>query len=175
MEWFDLIGNAATGGVLGVVGSIIGGVTKYFQRKQEMEEAGRERAHELAMIEMQMKQGQSETENELKIIEAQVAGQMKAGSYDLGIKHQGVSGWVNNIRSLFRPFLTLTLWVLSMAALLLVTWPLYSDGAGVVILTAAETVDLIRYVVQSIVFSASAATLWWFGDRALTPPGYRPR
>lgn len=171
MEWVDLIGNAATGGLLGVFGSIIGGVTQYFQRKQQMEEAGRERAHELALIEAQMRQGQSETENELRIIEAQVSGSIKEGSYALDVTHRGVSRWVNNIRSLFRPFLTLALWGLLAAVMAMI---FYSD-ALISLFNEGELTELVRYVVQSIVFSAATATVWWFGDRALAPPGGKQR
>jgi hypothetical protein len=171
MEWLDLIGNAATGGLLGVFGSVIGGVTKYFQKKQEIEEAGRERSHELTLIEMEMKRGASETENELKIIEAGVAGNIREASYTLPVAVSGASVWVNNIRSLFRPFLTLALWGLLTGVVVMV---LYGDRLSD-LFVEGELSDLIKYVVQSIVFAASTATMWWFGDRALAPPGTKDR
>ena len=33
--------------------------------------------------------------------------------------------------------------------------------------------ELLRYIVYSVVFAWSTAVLWWFGDRAMTPPGFR--
>jgi len=43
---------------------------------------------------------------------------------------------------------------------------LFSDG---------QLANMTRYIVYSMVFSAATATVWWFGDRALTPPNMKAR
>ena len=66
------------------------------------------------------------------------------------------SRWVINILRLVRPSLTLLLWIIT-AAIFFVT----QDSA----------------VIEAAVFAATAATLWWFGDRAprMNPQSLRHR
>jgi len=55
--------------------------------------------------------------------------------------------WVNAVRGLTRPFLTLLLWLIAG-----IIW-FGADAAGRDSITETAT------------FAATAATLWWFGDR----------
>ena len=48
-----------------------------------------------------------------------------------------------------------------------------AEGVLREVLTAEDIAALIRYMVFSVFFCASTATVWWFGDRALTPPGMK--
>jgi hypothetical protein len=41
--------------------------------------------------------------------------------------------------------------------------------------TPEQAKELLVYDVKSLVFSASTAVVWWFGDRAFAPPGMKNR
>ena len=58
------------------------------------------------------------------------------------------SQWVINLLRLVRPCLTLTLWIIT---------------AGIFVQTQNQA------IAEAAVFAATAATLWWFGDRAPKP------
>lgn len=66
--------------------------------------------------------------------------------------------------------LTVLLWVTCG----LVLW-LLTSGLTAGYLKEAAASRLVEYTVRSIVFAASTATVWWFGDRALQPPGTKHR
>ena len=55
--------------------------------------------------------------------------------------------WVNAVRALTRPVLTLLLW--------LITW---------LVFVASPEAEQVK-IVETSTFAATAATLWWFGDR----------
>jgi hypothetical protein len=55
--------------------------------------------------------------------------------------------WVNAVRGLTRPFLTLLLWLIAG----MIWFGADAEGRGAITETAT--------------FAATAATLWWFGDR----------
>lgn len=176
MDWLgDLIGvgaNVASGGVVGIIGSLAGGVVKLFQARAERKAREQEMAHELRLLDMQQKARREETEQELLLAQATSDGAARAASYDLGMERASTYRWIDGLRSLFRPFLTLALWGLSGWIFVLTIQVLDNDGGRLASLFSfAEAADLIRYQVQNIVFCASMATAWWFGDRALTPPG----
>jgi len=115
-------------------------------------------------MELNMKAGQIETENELAITQTQgsytgLSESLKADAA-IGPTHM----IVNDIKALFRPFLTLSLW--GMATYVFIRVVENPTDA----LTPEEVIALIRYMVYSVFFCASTATTWWFGDRALSPP-----
>ncbi len=168
MDWSTIIGTAVTagsGGIFGVLGSVTGGVFKFMNRKQDMKEAQAERQHELNLYEKQKEQTQMENEFEIDQINEQGSWDGLAASYGLQITSPDCSMWVNNIKSLFRPFLTTLLVCISA---FIIWWLLHNDQG---ILTQVELNELLKYAVNSIVFSACTAVTWWFGDRALSPPG----
>lgn len=84
--------------------------------------------------------------------------------------------WVNAIKSLYRPFITTVLVVLvyqlfcDIVAGLGGTESVLSD-----IFTGQELKEIMRYIVYSVVFSASTAVTWWFSERAFQPPGLKNR
>ena len=59
--------SAASGGLLGIVGSLVGVFAKSRQAKIEHERRKDEYAHELALQRLQIEKGDRETENELAI------------------------------------------------------------------------------------------------------------
>lgn len=172
MEYLiDAISGIASGGILGAVGALIGFAGKYFQEQQRQAWEEKKWDNEAVMLRLNMEARLAETENELKIVLGQADADQRVASYGLDMTTPGgVHKWVNDVRSLFRPFLTIFLWVVA----LFIVWRM-SDWVGDGLVTVDASVGLIDYVIKSVIFSASTATVWWFGDRALSPPGMKGR
>lgn len=181
MEWFgDLLGgvaSVASGGLFGLLGSVVGVGAKWLQEKQRQAWEEKKWGHETRMLELQMQARAAETEQELAIVSQEGAWNGLAASQraDTALS-VNVHTWVNDVRALFRPFLT--------AGLVVLVYVMFRDlldGLGTdqsilgAVLTEAEVKDVLRYVVYSMAFAASTAVTWWFGDRAFTPPAMRGR
>ncbi|WP_017930249.1 hypothetical protein [Robiginitomaculum antarcticum] len=147
----DILGlglDAAAGGAFGLIGTALGRVAGFFERRQTHAQEVRQWSHELALHELQMKARQQETEMQMAI-EAQQgswAGLEASINADRALG-QG-SQWVVNTLRLVRPSLTLLLWLIT---------------AYIFAVTKQDT------IIEAAVFAATAATLWWFGDRAPKP------
>lgn len=164
--------GGGAGGILGLVGGITGAITKAWQRKMELAHQLKEWAHELKLIELQNQRAREEDEHEIR--EANVTGSwgaLTASMESIQPIDPGSHPMVAAIRALFRPFLTVLLLVMA-------GWMFY------LVVTVPEIraafpdplfIDLVRYIVFSVVFTAATAAVWWFADRALTPPQYKNR
>ena len=140
--------EAAAGGLFGILGTALGRVAGYFERKQIHEQEQARWGHEYRLHELNMQARQQETELELALTAQQ--GSWKG--LEVSLKAEAALGkaslWVINMLRLVRPVITLLLWMIT-AMIFLVT----HDSA----------------IIEASVFAATAATLWWFGDRAPKP------
>jgi len=149
----DILGlglDAVAGGIFGIFGTALGRVAGYFERKQTFKQEALRWDHEYKLHELQMAAKAQEAELELALA-------AQEGSWrglDASIKADAAIGtaskWVINVLRLVRPVLTLMLWLIT-AWIFAVT----QEGS----------------IVEAAVFAATAATLWWFGDRAPKPVG----
>ena len=107
-----------------------------------------------------------ETEQELAIVsqEGSWGGLSESIKAERSVKN--VHTWVNDIRGLFRPFLTVLLWVLAGLVFYQVIKGFLVDWIG-----KTDTLELIRYMVYSVFFCASSATMWWFGGPGVDAGG----
>jgi hypothetical protein len=149
----DLLGTGASalsGGLFGLVGNIATKVFGYFEAKQAFAQKQAEWSHESELLKLQMQAKASETEQEIHVAESE-------GSWSgLGasVTAEGALGatypWVNAVRALVRPALTLGLSTFLASAF-------FALAPG----------DIDRaYVADSLVFAAVTSIVWWFGDRA---------
>lgn len=181
MEWIgEVLGmgaSVASGGVLGLVGSLAGKVGQFFQAKQERKSKQMDYDHELKLLEMQQSQASREDLHEVEMLETQGSYSGLEASINAEASIQQVSTWVNNLRSLTRPVLTFSLVgiVTWMFIVLMGAVQTGTDNALVGLLGQTAVIEILTYIIYSVVFSASTAIVWWFGDRALTPPGQRSR
>lgn len=175
MEWLsDLLGagvSVASGGIFGVVGSVLGVVAKHFQEKQRQAWEMKQWSHEESMQRLQMEARAQETEQEIQLADTEGSWAGLSESIRADSRLRPTSGWAVNVKALFRPFLTCVLWALA-AWVFLHTLNALTDPEALLvsILSAGEIKEIIKYMVYTIFFSASMATAWWFGDRALSPP-----
>jgi len=143
-----LAASAAGGGVFGLIGTALGRVAGFFETRQTQAHERARWNHETALIELQQAARAAETEAELALAET-------AGSWaglEASMQAEAAIGasyaWVNAVRALTRPVLTLLLWLIAAGIWL---------GAG--------TGERIA-ITETATFAATAATLWWFGDRS---------
>ncbi len=146
----DLIGmmaGAAGGGLFGLVGTVLGRVASFAERRQEQAHERARWAHEGELLVLQMKAEQEENEGRIALAGAQGtwAGLSASIAADAAIAPSYPI--VDAVRGLTRPVLTVLLWLIAAGIYIA------SDAAGRADIT------------QTATFAATAATLWWFGDR----------
>ncbi len=141
--------NAAAGGVFGMIGTALGRIASYFERKQAYEQEEKRWEHERKLHELQMKSRLQESEIELAITTQTASWEGLKASFVADANIGIASKWVINILRLVRPVLTLLLWLIT-------AWIFSITGDG--------------SIAEAAVFAATAATLWWFGDRAPRNP-----
>lgn len=149
----DILGTVLTGGATGVIGSIIGKAFGFIENWQKEKFAKNEHERTMDMHKLQHEIRAAELEQERDIVLEEAAANLREASYrhDQSIGKSSI--WVNNILRLVRPVLTAML-------IGLVGW-FYIDGDG-------DDADKST-IVNSIIYMASSAVLWWFGDRAMSP------
>jgi len=146
---FGLGLDAAAGGVFGIVGTALGRVAGFFERKQTFKHERERWQHEYKLHELQMMADVQETEMEIALTAQRGSWQGLEASIKADAAIGQASKWVINVLRLVRPTLTLLLWLIT-------GW------------IFAETQN--GSIAEAAVFAATAATLWWFGDRAPKPP-----
>ena len=152
MEILSTLLSGGAGGLFGVLGSLGGAFFKAKERKADRE-------HELSMRSADRADRQAGHTNDMETVRET----SKANALVSTIQAQGAA---TGIKSLFRPFLTTLLVIMSGW----IFYTLVSSDELTVYFDVDERAALIRYVVCSIIFTASTAVTWWFGDRALAPP-----
>ena len=140
--------DAVAGGAFGIIGTGLGRLAAYFERKQAFAQEEKRWGHELKLHELQMKAKKQETEMELAITAQRGSWDGLKASLEADANIGKAAQWVINILRLVRPSLTLLLWLIT-------AW------------IFARTQD--ANIADAAVFAATAATLWWFGDRAPKP------
>ena len=148
----DLIGiaaSAAGGGVFGLIGTSLGRLAGYFERRQSIAHEERRWLHEIKLSDMQTVAAAQTAEAALNEIdtEGRWAGLQASLAAEAAIA--GSYKWVDAVRALTRPFLTVLLW-----------------GIATLIWFSATPTDRVM-ITETATFAATAATLWWFGDRAV--------
>lgn len=146
----DLIGltaSAAGGGLFGLIGTALGRIAGYFERKQSQAHERARWTHESELLKLQMQARAEETEAEIALAETTGSWSGLKASMQADAAIGASYSWVNAIRGLTRPALTLLLWMIAVGIYL------GADAAGRAAITETAT------------FAATAATLWWFGDR----------
>lgn len=152
----DILGAVFSGGLTGILGSAVSGIFKFLEVRETNKEKAADRQHELRLQQMQMEAYGKETERELMIASQKTASEQLLASYRHDVDVGETSQWVANILRLVRPAITLLSWVM-----VTVIWFTLNSG----FLDDATKSDVVRYIIMTTTYTASAATLWWFGDR----------
>jgi len=140
----DFLISLLSGGATGIIGTLIGRILGFYETKQKYDQ-------ELKLLELQAKIGAEESERELAIAQAKAASDLRMASYQHDTGTGQGSQWVTDTLRLIRPVLTA---MLVLAVILL--WFTSKDSDG----------DIRTQVVVAIIYLATSAVTWWFGDRA---------
>ena len=143
-----LAASAAGGGLFGLIGTALGRVAGYFEQKQAQAHEKARWIHEVQLIELQQAAQKAETEAEIALSEVEGSWQGLAASMQADAAIASSYRWVDAVRGLTRPCLTLLLWLIAGGI-----W-LGADPAS------------RANIAETATFGATAATLWWFGDRS---------
>lgn len=147
-EVAGLAASAAGGGVFGLVGTALGRLAGFFEVRQKQQHERERWAHERRLIELQQAARAEETEAELALAETSGRWAGLKASMEAEAAIGESYPFVTAVRGLTRPVLTLALWGIATGIWL---------GAG-----PAERAA----ITDTATFAATAATLWWFGDRS---------
>lgn len=164
MDLLELGSSAATGGLLGMVGTVMGRVAAYFEARQanahERERWQHERAVRAEEAEREAQRRESDHAHDRQMASYEGLNESLRAEASVGATYR----WVNAIRALVRPVLTPVLWIVYLVVFFAIV-----EGNARTFLSAEAQDDFVGYFIANIAFAASAATLWWFGDRALPP------
>lgn len=147
-DWFGLAASAAGGGVFGVIGTALGRVAGFFEARQQHEFERAKWSHEVELMKLNMDVRRVEAETQIDVQNVQGSWEGLKASLEAEAAVPASYPFVNAIRALTRPALTLLLWAIT----------------AMVFFNVGEV--LRERVVETAVFAATAATLWWFGDRS---------
>lgn len=150
-DWLGIAASTAGGGVFGIIGTVLNRFAGYWERKQQMEHEVRKWEHETVLIDKQMQARHEESEAELALADVEGSWRGLQASMDAEAKVPESYKWVSAVRSITRPALTILLWIIT-----------------TIIFFNAQP-DYQEQIIQSSTFAATAATLWWFGDRGSQP------
>ena len=173
---WDAVLSAVTGGGTGLLGSLVSGVSEYFQQKEE-------NRHDEVMMDKENDQIKLEADRDIKVskmettaqveeAEAEAAAEIKSKSYESDARRYLSKGamrdsiWatramaaVDFVRGMTRPTLTLYLALVST----LIYWQTYQISKAVEI-SPEQAFELLRISTLGILYLFGMAVAWWFGD-----------
>ena len=173
MDWGSIVGTvlaAGTGGATGLLASILGVWVKKRQATEDRANKALDYEHEITLYELQMQDKSLEAQVNLDTTNAQGSWNGLNTSIQASMGIGVTSQWVTDVKSLFRPTLTLILWIIAFILFHTISTIDFTNNQ---VFSSTEMVELYRYMIYSVFYAASTATLWWFGDRAFAPPGQK--
>lgn len=147
-DFVGIAASAAGGGVFGLIGTSLGRLASYFERRQSIAHEERRWLHEASLQKLQ--QSAAEQQAAAQLAQTDLEGRWRG--LDASLQSEAAISdsylWVNAVRALTRPTLTILLWAIT-----------------TLIWFSADPSERSN-IVETATFAATAATLWWFGDRA---------
>jgi hypothetical protein len=147
----SVIVSGLFGGGVGLLGTLVGRVFGWLEEREKIKRLAIQNEHELKLQQMQFDARSAEREYEYAITELSTEADMRTSSY----QQDGVIGstykWVNAVRALMRPLLT----VMAISALMYV----------IILLNQLGDYTGLREAMAQLNFLAMTAYVWWFGSR----------
>lgn len=151
MDWTDILGNVASGGVLGLLGNAVTFGLSYFKNKQEHSQKIEWAQEERKTLELQGQLAAAQTAGDMAVAREKGSADAFTASQQAEAALVGETyKWVNAVRALNRPALT---------------WLCVFLTALVYFHTADR--DVQSYIATNIVVMTVAVVTWWFGQRQL--------
>jgi hypothetical protein len=186
-EIVGIVGSAASGGLLGLAGTGIQALLKYFEVREErktqialreldIRELEMERQLAMQQAEIDLEKIREQAAGDLAVMEEQVAGEVMTASYEAdkatysleSVKRltgfwKNLAGFflavVDVVRGLMRPVITLY----TLGLLTAIGWLLYMAADGII----PDIPALWLEVVRAAILLATTSVTWWFGSRQL--------
>ncbi len=150
MSILDLVTNAASGGIVGVLGS---GISKAFNivdayQTERMEKL--KNAQELALFELQMKLKTAEDAITAEVTKDTNSVELMKASYDSATALDTANGSarITDVLRLVRPTITFMMII----------------ATGVIWATSKDSM-IDKQIVDTVLFCTSSCILWWYGSR----------
>ena len=147
----DALTTIASGGVLGMIGSMLGKGFGLIDKIQESKARQQAWEHERAMLELTQKYQRELADQAQQSAQKTADAKLRIASYSQDSAMGQGSVWVINLLRLVRPVLTL--------GLVGLTAMIWYDTSNHELLTIHQD------IASTIVFCTTAALSWWFGDR----------
>ena len=157
----DVAGAILSGGATGLLGTVLSGVLGLFKAKQDLK-------RELALRELDIRLAEAEGASAERVAALEAEGAREAAAWsalDASYREAaqrwsrpgegGAMVFVDLVRGLIRPVLTVGLILLAAA----IYFSLADDDPSVPALKAR--------IIDTVLYLATAALLWWFGGRAV--------
>ena len=171
MSFVDaVLGIASSSGL----GAIVGLVGSYMAKREQRKLDEMNNSHEKDMARIDLERDAAESAQALQMAdkqieqtqaEAEIASEVSAGeafttSQLMANKPSG-STWVDALRSLMRPLITIYLLVI----VTYITFNIHATLGGLDALGKDELFALYTHIINQTVFLTVTAVLWWFGSR----------
>ena len=148
---FEVIASVLSGGATGILGSVIGTVGRFLEKKQELRKMEMEFSQELKLQELQISARSEELESEHAIALVQADADIKTASYAHDASYGPTTPVIAAILRFVRPVLTFGLLGFTVYIFFIVQ----------------EDPKIVRELSNQIMFLTTTAVAWWFGDRSL--------
>jgi hypothetical protein len=150
----SVIVSGLFGGGVGLLGTLVGRVFGWLEEREKIKRLAIQNEHELKLQQMQFDARSAEREYEYAITELSTESDMRTGSYQQDAAIGSTYKWVNAVRALMRPLLT----VISISAVMYV----------IMLLNQLGDYTGLRDALTQLNFLATTAFVWWFGARDTT-------
>lgn len=163
----SIMGSSGLGAVVGLIGSAY---TKYLELKTLKERLSFEKAMaEIRTKELELEQAHAIVVAEKKLELVQAEGQIQRDVAEIGafLESQRADavrygGWVDQVRGLMRP--VITIFLLGVVTFFMVL--LWQKTGGIDAMEKKKVIELFDYMIRSVIFLTVTAVAWWFGSRA---------
>lgn len=157
----DLITDIASFAGLPVVGSAVGLLGNWLNKKQARTDRALEYEHELKMLELNNRLASDQHERNLTLADRKIQEITTHGELEGFVESQRVTdGWMEKAKAIVRPLLTLYLVMLTTY----MAWSLntlIADNQPALTDTGAT----YPHIVNTVLFLTTTAITWWFGAR----------
>ncbi len=147
----EFLSSAGYGGIIGIAGSVISKIFNFITQLNEQNFKQKEWEQEIKLLQLQQTYQLQQFEQQAAIMADNNANNLRIQSYISDASVGLASLWVINILRLIRPILTIIL-IIMMGLI----WFNF----------AQENEQISNKILDTILFCASSALTWWFGDRA---------
>ena len=148
---FDIIASVLTGGATGILGSLVGTVGRFLEKKQKLKEMTLQFDQEYKLQELQITSRKEELESEKAIAEMETVAEMKSASYAHAASYGPTTVVISSMLRFVRPVLTLLL----------------LGFTGYIFWQVRENPTIVHELSNQMMFLTTTAVAWWFGDRSL--------